>query len=116
MKNQNLYRRIIFAFQGLKSAWLSEKSFRAQILMTLIVLVSLLFLKATPIWWAIIILVIGATLASELINTALEFMIDLLHPDYHPQIGKAKDCAAAAVLVLSVSSILIYLCFLYTKF
>jgi undecaprenol kinase len=116
MKNQNLYRRIIFALQGLKSAWLSEKSFRAQILMTLIVLVSLLFLKATPIWWAIIILVIGATLASELINTALEFMIDLLHPDYHPQIGKAKDCAAAAVLVLSVSSILIYLCFLYTKF
>jgi undecaprenol kinase len=116
MKNQNLYRRIIFALQGLRSAWLSEKSFRAQILMTLIVLVSLLFLKATPIWWAIIILVIGATLASELINTALEFMIDLLHPDYHPQIGKAKDCAAAAVLVLSVSSILIYLCFLYTKF
>jgi undecaprenol kinase len=116
MKNQNLYKRLIFALQGLKSAWLSERSFRAQIVITFIVIVSLIFLKASLQWWAIIILVIGATLAAELINTSLEYMLDLLHPNYHSQIGRAKDCAAAAVLVLSCSAILIFMAFLYEKF
>ncbi|MDD4974960.1 MAG: diacylglycerol kinase [Bacteriovorax sp.] len=116
MKNQNLYKRLIFALQGLKSAWLSERSFRAQIVITFIVIVSLIFLKASLQWWAIIILVIGATLAAELINTSLEYMLDLLHPNYHSQIGRAKDCAAAAVLVLSCSAILIFAAFLYEKF
>jgi undecaprenol kinase len=110
MKNQNLYKRLIFALQGLK------RSFRAQIVITFIVIVSLIFLKASLQWWAIIILVIGATLAAELINTSLEYMLDLLHPNYHSQIGRAKDCAAAAVLVLSCSAILIFMAFLYEKF
>ena len=115
MKNQNLYKRLIFALKGLRSAWRSERSFRAQIGVTFIVILSLFFLKATPQWWAIIILVIGATLAAELINTSLEYMLDLLHPNYHSQIGRAKDCAAAAVLVLSCSAIIIFSAFIYEK-
>lgn len=116
MKNQNFFRRLVFALYGLKSAWQSEKSFRSQIIITSLTIISLVVLKATAQWWAIFILVIGATLAAELINTSLEFMIDLLHPDYHQQIGKAKDCAAAAVLVLSCSAILIYMAFIIEKF
>ena len=116
MKNQNIIKRFVFALQGLKSAWLSERSFRAQVMITSLVIASLLFLKATLLWWAIIILVIGATLAAELLNTALEYMLDLLHPNFHSQIGRAKDCAAAAVLVLSCASILIFIAFLCDKF
>ncbi len=116
MKNQNIINRFIFAIQGLRNAWNSERSFRSQIIIMFIVLASLIYLKASSIWWAIIILVIGATLAAELINTAFEYMIDFLHPDYHSEIGRAKDCAAAAVLVLSCSSILIFIAFLLEKF
>ena len=116
MKNQNFLKRVFFATQGLKNAWLSERSFRAQIIIAFIVISTLIFLKAKILWWAIIILVIGATLAAELINTALEYMVDLLHPNYHSQIGKAKDCAAAAVLVLSCSGIFIFIAFLYENF
>lgn len=116
MKNQNLIKRIIFALHGLRSAWQSERSFRGQIVITFIAIASLIFLKATPQWWAIFILVIGATLAAELINTSLEYVLDLLHPGLHSQIEKAKDCAAAAVLVLSCSAIFIYAAFIYEKF
>lgn len=116
MKNQSLFKRIIFALQGLRSAWRSERSFRSQVAVTFIVIATLFFLGATFQWWAIIILVIAATLAAELINTALEYMLDLLHPNFHSQIGRAKDCSAAAVLVLSFSAILIFMAFLYEKF
>lgn len=116
MKNQNFYKRFIFAVSGLKSAWLSEKSFRAQIVCTILVIMTLFFLNASLEWWAIVILVIGATLAAELINTSLEYILDLIHPNYHSQIGRAKDCAAAAVLVLSCSAIFILLAFLYETF
>lgn len=101
--------------QGLKAAWASEKSFRAQIIITLVVLLSLIFLRPSLWWSALFILVIGSTLAAELFNTALEYMLDVLHPEQHPEIGKAKDCAAAAVLVLSVASILIFLFFILSK-
>ena len=115
MKNQNIIKRFKFALDGLRSAWQSEKSFRAQIVMTFIVIASLFYLKASPQWWASIMLVIGATLAAELINTSMEYMLDLLHPNFHSQIGRAKDCAAAAVLVLSISAIIIFSIFIYEK-
>ncbi len=116
MKNQNFNKRLAFALKGVKWAWSSERSFRSQVAITVLVICSLLYFKATLTWWAIFILVIGATLAAELLNTALEHLIDLLHPNYHPSIGKAKDCAAAGVLVLSTSAILIYIFFLVDKF
>lgn len=116
MKNQNFLRRLIFSLQGFKSAWSTEKSFRAQIVITVIALIALFFLKPSLWWSALFALVIGATLAAELFNTALEYMIDVVHPELHPQIGKAKDCAAAAVLVLSLASIIIFIFFLIEKF
>ena len=115
MKNQNIIKRFKFALLGLKCAWQSEKSFRAQIVITFIVITSLFILKASLQWWAIIMLVIGATLAAELINTSLEYMLDLLHPNFHSQVVKAKDCAAAAGLVLSCSAIIIFGIFIYEK-
>lgn len=116
MKNQNLYRRFIYSLQGLKSAWITEVSFRSQLIMTFLVICTVIYLKATALWWAIFILIIGATLAAELFNTALEYLADLVHPEFHPQIGKVKDCAAASVLVLSVASILIFIAYLFDKF
>ena len=76
----------------------------------------LVFLRPEPIWWAIIILIIGIVLAAELINTALESLIDRLHPEMHPMIGRAKDCAAGAVLILSISALGILAALLYQKF
>jgi diacylglycerol kinase (ATP) len=48
-----------------------------------------------------------AVLAAELFNTALEQLADRLHPEQHPQIRIAKDCAAAAVLVVSIGAIVV---------
>ena len=41
---------------------------------------------------------------SEIMNTAIEYLADALHPEHHPEIGKAKDAAAAAVLISSLAA------------
>ena len=58
---------------------------------------------------------IGAVLAAETFNTALEHALDRLHPEQDPAIGLAKDCAAGAVLVLSLVSLCVLATFVFTR-
>ena len=48
---------------------------------------------------------VSLVIAAELINTALEHLVDHLHPEQHPRIKIVKDCAAAAVLILSIGAL-----------
>jgi len=54
--------------------------------------------------WAIVALAIGLVFAAELLNTALEAVVDLVCPEQHPLAKLAKDCAAAAVLVAALAA------------
>ncbi|WP_116105733.1 diacylglycerol kinase family protein [Lewinella sp. IMCC34191] len=58
-----------------------------------------------PLWkWVAVLLCSGMVLAAEALNTAVEYVVDLVSPDYHVLAGKAKDVAAAAVLFTAVFS------------
>lgn len=46
-------------------------------------------------------------MALELLNSALEGVIDLLHPDIHPEIKVVKDMVAGAVLIMSVTALIV---------
>lgn len=115
MKNQSFRKRVVFALNGIGHALKSERSFRTQSVIAALVIITMIVLKASPLWTALLSLAIGAALAMELFNTSLEYLLDCIHPEHHPLIGKAKDCAAAAVLVLSFAAIVIFLAFLYEK-
>ena len=66
------------------------------------------FLLRLERWeWVSILLCIGLVWAAEALNTALEFLADEVDPDHRPGIGKAKDVAAAGVLIAAVISVLI---------
>ena len=54
--------------------------------------------------WIAITACIAAVLAAEAVNTALEYLTDLVSPGFHPLAGKAKDAAAAAVLVTAIGA------------
>jgi len=57
--------------------------------------------------WLWIILAIGLVLVAELLNTAIELLVDLVSPEFNVQAGKVKDVAAGAVLVAAVISVCI---------
>lgn len=105
MKNRPFSERIGFAAEGLRTGWRRENSFRAQSRMAALATVALVILRPAPIWWGLISLTVALVLALELINSAVEAEIDLLHPGIHPQIKVAKDMLAGAVLTTSIASL-----------
>ncbi|MGA7181085.1 MAG: diacylglycerol kinase [Thiobacillaceae bacterium] len=99
--------RLGYAWQGIVVAWRKERSFRTQTGFAIALPIALLLLRASPVWWAICLIVALLVLAAELFNTALESLIDHLHPEIHPAIKIAKDCAAGAVLLLSAGAVIV---------
>ena len=115
MKNQSFRRRLGFAVQGVRSAWLCESSFRLQCAAASGVLLVLLWFRPAMLWWALLLLNCGMVLAAELFNTALEHTLDHLSPERHPAVQVAKDCSAGAVLLLSLSASLTFIAFLINQ-
>jgi undecaprenol kinase len=112
MKNQSLLKRLGFALHGISAAWREETSFRQQSVATLCVISVLIWRRPAMVWWALLMLSCGMVLAAELFNTALEHAIDRMHPARHPAIQLAKDCAAGAVLLLSITAVGVFIAFL----
>lgn len=112
MKNRPFHQRLRFAFDGICAAWKGESSFRVQVFISAAVILSLAWLRPAPLWWAIFLVMIGLVLAAELINTALERVIDHLHPEQHPMMKVAKDCAAGAVLATALTAVAVFIAFL----
>lgn len=107
MKNRSLRDRVGFALAGWRAAWARERSFRTQACFALLALLALVTLKPAPIWWAVVALTCALVLALELINSALEALIDLLHPAVHPEIKVIKDMLAGAVLAISCAAVVV---------
>jgi diacylglycerol kinase (ATP) len=105
MKNRSLFARIGFAVAGWRAAWMRERSFRTQVWLACCALLALLVLRPAPVWWAIVAITCALVLALELINSAVEGLIDLLHPEIHPEIKAIKDMLAGAVLAISCAAL-----------
>jgi diacylglycerol kinase (ATP) len=98
-KNQRFRARLGFALQGLAHGLRTESSLRLQALAGVAALLVLLVLRPPAVWWALVLLASAAVVAAELLNTAIEHLADLLHPQQSPAIRLVKDCAAAGVLI-----------------
>jgi undecaprenol kinase len=105
LKGRSHYQRLMFALAGLRHAWRTERSLRLQLAALAGVVAVLAWLRPPAIWWALGGLACALVLAAELFNTAIEALVDHLHPDVHPAIRVVKDCAAAAVLVASLGAV-----------
>lgn len=96
-----------FAFHGILSFFSEEKNGQIQLGITTAVIVLALILKVSLYEWLIIILLIVVVLTLEMINTAIEKLCDIVHPDWHIKIKIIKDIAAGAVLLAAAGSIIV---------
>ena len=69
-------------------------------------------LRPPAIWWAAIGIVAALVLACEMLNSALEGFVDLIHPTVHPEVKVIKDMASGAVLVAGIAAIAVAVCLL----
>lgn len=57
--------------------------------------------------WAAVVIVIGAVLSAEAVNSAIESLADLVSPEYNETIKKTKDLAAGAVLIMAIAAAIV---------
>jgi diacylglycerol kinase (ATP) len=105
MKNRPFRARLGFALAGLAIVWRRENSFRTQCGLAAIAAIVTAVLRPDWIWMALITVTIAIVLLLEMVNAALEYLIDRVHPEIHDEIKYAKDAAAGAVLLASMASL-----------
>ncbi|WP_407307218.1 diacylglycerol kinase family protein [Desulfosporosinus sp. SB140] len=66
--------------------------------------------------WLILIIAIGSVLCAEVMNSALEIVVDMVQPNFDPLAGMAKDVAAGAVLVTAIQAVVIGLIVFFPRF
>ena len=99
-----------YAAQGLAHAFLTQRNFRIHAVVGVLAFSLGLGLHLSPDRLAVLVLTVTAVLVLELINTAIESVVDLaIGRRFHPLARIAKDCAAAAVLVAALASVAIAL-------
>ncbi len=96
-----------YAFKGVFYVIRTQTNMRIHLILTLVALFLGWFLKINKIEWLFITLAIFAVLVSEMINTAIEEIMDLLYPKFNTKVGIIKDIAAGVVLLFAVFAIII---------
>jgi undecaprenol kinase len=106
MNAHKFFRSFTFAFQGIKTAC-AQQNMKFHLMSAVIVIIAGVFTGLSLSEWAILTLVMAAVISLEMVNTAIEAVVDLATPSIHPLAKVAKDVAAGAVLVFAVASVII---------
>lgn len=96
-----------YAFVGIWTMISSQHNAWIHAAATFFVIITGAYFGLTKAEWCWIILAVTSVWTAETVNTAFEFLVDLVSPEYHPIAGKVKDVAAGAVLITAIGAALI---------
>ena len=111
----SLARSFLFALEGLTFVIRNERNIKIHLTLAIIMIGISYWLQITKIEWIILFLLIGGMIVIEIINTAIENVVDLVTNEYHPLAKISKDVAAAAALVHAVMAVMVGV-ILYTPY
>ncbi|WKE65431.1 diacylglycerol kinase [Gallaecimonas kandeliae] len=98
-----------YSWQGLKAAWRAEAAVRQEILLIAVAVPVSFFLPVSPLERALMIASVLLVLVVELLNSAIEAVVDRIGAEHHELSGRAKDMGSAAVLITLIMAVLIWL-------
>ncbi|EGQ9058729.1 diacylglycerol kinase [Vibrio parahaemolyticus] len=101
-----------YSIKGLKAAWTHEAAFRQELVLTVVLSISAFFLPVTTLERVLMISSLLLILIVELINSAVEAVVDRVSDDWHELSGRAKDIGSAAVFVALFLALFVWASFL----
>ncbi len=107
MRSRNIVEAFRFAFSGLWYTLCTQRNMRVQLTIAGAVIVLGLWLKLSADQWATLALTSGLVLVSEMTNTVIEKLVDLVCPDYHPLAKTVKDVMAGAVVLAAIVAVIV---------
>lgn len=107
-KSRNFFESLGYAFTGIRAAAARERNFRIQIIMGVLAIICCIIFQVEALLFVLVAFAIFFVLAMELINTAIEAVIDLsAGGKKHPLAKIAKDAAAGAVLMAAAFAVIV---------
>ena len=107
-KSQGFNNTFKNARKGFRLVFKSEVNIRVHLVIAIFVLLFAYFLNFSAVEYCVVLLAIAIVLISEMLNTAIEFALDsIYHNKYSKMVGMAKDISAGAVMLASLTSILV---------
>lgn len=100
-------KSFFYAGRGIKKAFVSEPNMRIHLAVSVLVVICGFIFHISRIEWMFCLFCFGLVFGAELLNSAIENIVDMVSPDYHPLAEKAKDMAAGGVLACAVFSALV---------
>ena len=114
-RDKRLVDSFNFAIEGLISALKNEKHMKVHILAAIIIVILAIVINPSKVELLIISLSVSFVIITELVNTAVEAIIDLVSPERHPLAKLSKDVAAGAVLVAAINALCVGYLLFYDK-
>lgn len=101
-KKPPLYKSFGFAFEGIFAVVKKERNMQIHCCMMVLVILAGLFFQISAVEWCICFVLFGLIMSLELVNTAVESVVDLVTEERRPLAKLAKDAGAGAVLIASI--------------
>lgn len=96
-----------FAVNGLLLLLKNEHNSRIHLLAAIIAIIMGIIMKIDHYEWSLLIIVIGAVFLTELLNSSIESLADLIDPEWNELIMRVKDYSAAAVLISAIVALVV---------
>ena len=107
MHKDPFYKSLGYAISGIIQCIQKERNIKIHLVFMFLVLICGFLFRLSITEWLVCILLFGLVISLELVNTAIEAVVDLCTQEYHPLAKIAKDTAAGAVLISAIASVVI---------
>ena len=119
-QNENIFRHIqnavIYSWDGFKAAWDNEMAFRTELIIIAIMIPVGIWIGETAVQWALLIGSSLLVLITELLNSAVEKVVDRIGPEHHSLSKQAKDLGSAAAAVSMLTAVIVWALIAYERF
>lgn len=105
MKPTRFIDSVNCAIEGIIFTARTQKHMRRHFIAALAVLLTVLLLRVSPLEFTLLVISVSFVLCAELLNTAIEVVVDMVSPEFHPLARTAKDVAAGGVLVAAIGAV-----------
>jgi diacylglycerol kinase len=96
-----------YALNGIKLLFDGQSNIKIQGVIGILVCLLGWIITLSTLEWMIVLFCIGWVISAESFNTAIEYVVDFISPDYHIKAGQIKDLSAGGVLIISITSSII---------
>ena len=103
-----IIKATVYSLQGFKAAWRNESAFRQEVGLSLVLLPLAFLVGQSVLQVTVLISVLGIVLITELLNSAVEAVVDRIGDEHHELAGRAKDMGSAAVCISLVLVVIVW--------